>query len=78
MTKLFVTPFQTQAAEIKQYCLGECGKAEFGLLHDDQYNYSSCSQTECPYLDKEMSTPMGEVDGQALYLRKLVDLPKAS
>ena len=77
MEKMFVTVWGLQEAEIKRYCFDECGKVMFGLIMDDQYGgLSHCFESNCPFLDKEMSEPFGEVQGCAAYLRKLQDLPR--
>ena len=76
--KLFVTVWGLQEKEIKHFCFDQCKKVIFGLLMDDTFGgLSHCYEVKCPFLDKEMTEPFGEVSGHPAYLRKLVDVPAA-
>jgi hypothetical protein len=70
--KMFVTVWGLQKAEIEAHCFGSCKKVIFGLLMDEQFGaLSHCFEVNCPFVEKEMSEPFGEVDGVNAYLRKL-------
>jgi len=76
MEKIFVTVWTLQEKEIKHYCFDECGKVIFGLIMDDQLGgLSHYFEVDCPFLDKEMDEPFGEVKGCNAFLRKLKGLP---
>jgi hypothetical protein len=70
--KMFVTVWGLQKAEINAHCFGSCKKVIFGLLMDEQFGgLSHCFEVNCPFVEKEMSEPFGEVNGVNAYLRKL-------
>lgn len=70
--KMFVTIIGLQKAEIEQHCFGSCKKTIFGMIMDEEYGgLSHCFEANCPFLDKEMDEPFGEVNGTNAYLRKL-------
>jgi len=70
--KMFVTVWGLQEAEIEARCFGSCKKVIFGLLMDEQLGgLSHCFEANCPFVEKEMPEPFGEVDGTNAYLRKL-------
>ena len=70
--KMFITVWALQEKEIQHYCFGSCGKVIFGLLVDDQLGgLSHCYENVCPFVEKEMDEPFGEVRGTNAYLRKL-------
>jgi len=70
--KMFVTVWGLQKAEINAHCFGSCKKVMFGLLMDEQIGgLSHCFEVNCPFVEKEMSEPFGEVNGANAYLRKL-------
>ena len=72
MSKLFAVVLGLQRPEIEQYCFHDCGKIIVGGLDDKQLgSLLPCRQETCPFLDKEMAEPFGEVDGETVYLRKL-------
>ena len=53
-------------------CNASCKKVIFGLLMDEQLGgLSHCFEVNCPFVEKEMSEPFGEVNGTNAYLRKL-------
>lgn len=67
-----VVGIEEQREAFKQHCLGDCGKAFFAAAIDEQLGeVGICSEISCPYLDKEMDNAIGEIQGDALYLRKL-------
>ncbi len=70
--KCFVTVWGLQKAEIEHYCFTKCGKALFSIVMDEQFGgLSPCNEVNCPYLEKEMDEPFGEMQGDLVYLRKL-------
>jgi hypothetical protein len=70
--KMFVTVWELQKAEIEAHCFGSCKKVIFGLLMDEQLGgLSHCFEVNCPFNEREMSEPFGEVNGTNAYLRKL-------
>jgi hypothetical protein len=70
--KMFVTVWELQEAEIEAHCFGSCKKVIFGLLMDDEMGgLSHCFEVNCPFAEKEMPVPFGEVNGTNAYLRKL-------
>jgi hypothetical protein len=70
--KMFITVWGLQKAEIETHCFGSCKKVIFGLLMDEQLGgLSHCFEANCPFVEKEMSEPFGEVNGTNAYLRKL-------
>jgi len=70
--KMFVTVWGLQKAAIETRCFGSCKKVIFGLLMDEQLGgLSHCFEVNCPFVEKEMSEPFGEVNGTNAYLRKL-------
>jgi len=77
MDKIFVTVWELQKAEINHYCFDNCKKVIFGLIMDEQLGgLSHCYESHCPFLDREMDEPFGEVNGRNAYLRKLVEIPQ--
>lgn len=70
--KMFVTVWLMQQAEIEQHCFNSCGKVIFGLIEDEGLGaLSHCFEVNCPFVEKEMDEPFGEVNGVDAYLRKL-------
>lgn len=70
--KMFVTVWGLQKAEIEAHCFGSCKKVIFGILMDEQLGgLSHCFEANCPFVEKEMAEPFGEVNGTNVYLRKL-------
>ena len=70
--KMFITVWGLQKAEIEAHCFDSCKKVIFGLLMDKQLGgLSHCFEVNCPFVEKEMSEPFGEVNGTNAYLRKL-------
>lgn len=73
--RMFVTIWELQKSEIEVCCFGSCKKVIFGLLMDEQLGgLSHCFEVNCPFVEKEMSEPFGEVDSTNVYLRKLQPL----
>jgi len=71
--KAYATVWMAQAVEINKYCFGECGKANISLVMDEQLGgLSTCNVEKCPFLDKQIDEPVGEVEGDNVYLRKLI------
>ncbi len=70
--KCFETVWALQKAEIQYYCFDKCGKVIFGLVMDDELGgLSTCHEDNCPFVEKDMDEPFGEVKGCNAYLRKL-------
>jgi hypothetical protein len=79
MNKMFVTVWGLQKDEIMVHCFGSCGKVIVDLLMDEQLGgLSHCFEVNCPFVEKEMSEPFGDVDGIKAYLRKLTPAKQAS
>lgn len=59
---------------ISKHCFGTCGKIICGFVYDKELGELAICRTEkenCPHLDSQMDEPIGEVQGDNLYLRKL-------
>ena len=61
-----------QRKQIAMHCFGDCGRIIVGAGYDPAIGeIGICRYDDCPYLDKQMSEPIGDIDGESLYLRKL-------
>ena len=63
-----------QKAIIDKVCFGSCKKIIVGSMHlDGIVPMLFCRQpaAKCPAFDREMDEPLGDVNGEAVYLRKL-------
>ena len=79
---MYLIVINLQKPQVDSHCCGpKCGKGVFGAvtvpmgegtLHCVPCNHAA---DECPILDRQMPTPMGEVDGRPAYLRKLKATP---
>ncbi len=59
---------------IDDHCFGTCKKIIFGAVNCEGIGTLMVCRTpatECPQLDKEMDEPIGEVDGDPVFVRKL-------
>lgn len=76
--KLFGVVFPFQKAQISALCWGErCGKGQLGAIQvDEGVQAIPCREQSCPYSVKEMEDPIGEVSGESLYLRKLMEVER--
>lgn len=64
-----------QEREVTAHCFGDCGHAILGVLDDPTIGpLIPCRFEACPWLDKTLE--LGEVDGEMVVLRKLVDMAK--
>lgn len=65
----------SQKAIIDAHCFGDCGRIILGGVDggDDVGALLVCRTpaAECPHLDREMDEPMGDVQGDPIFLRKL-------
>ena len=75
MSKLYLVPLTIQefAGGI---CWGSCGLGQIGAVGIDvggglTVECIPCREDECPYLDRQTDEPVGEVQGDPAYLRKL-------
>lgn len=79
-TPIYGVVLDFQRPEIEAYCFGLCGKIIVGSMTLREYGMTMtllpCKQTECPYLHSQTDEPIGEVDGQPVILRRLVDAPQ--
>jgi hypothetical protein len=71
---LFAVVFEMQKAQIEAWCWGECGHGVCGAIDLGPCTAVPCNLEECPHLDREMTEPMGTVQGRAVYLRKLQEV----
>lgn len=74
---IYGVPFEMQRAEIGAWCWGErCGKGEAGAIvcGSDLPTLMPCAEPDCPFVDRQSDTTIGDVDGRPVYLRKLRDL----
>lgn len=73
--KLFAVVFEMQQAQISAWCWGAgCGGGLCGAIDLGQFTAVPCRTSPCPHLDREMTEPCGEVDGEPVYLRKLAEV----
>jgi hypothetical protein len=60
---------------IDKHCLGDCGEIILGAVDggDDIGSLMVCREPKekCPHFDKEIDTPIGTVDDEEIYIRKL-------
>ncbi len=65
-------PSQNEAS--KKHCFGDCGKIICAGLDLEELGSSFiCRQDKCPYMEKQLDEPIGDLDGEQIYLRKLVE-----
>ena len=69
--------FALQEKEITKYCFGECKKIVLGAIDggDGIGTLIPCKEADCPFLEKQMETSIGSsnIDGEPVYLRKLIE-----
>ena len=71
---LFAISAMMQEKQAIKYCFGECGKILVGGLDEAHLGPCyPCRQDDCPYEMKRTSVPMGEVQGEPVYVRRLID-----
>ena len=71
---LFAISAMMQEKEAKKYCFDKCGKILIGGLDDAEFGpFFPCREESCPYELKRTSVPMGEVKGEPVYVRRLID-----
>jgi hypothetical protein len=69
-----VCGIETQREIIEKHCFGDCGKIIVGAIIDKAIGELGVCRTPkeaCPRLDKEMDEPIGEVNKEPIYIRKL-------
>jgi len=59
---------------ITKHCFGDCGKIIIGGVEIEGVAFAVCRTSDCPYLDRQMDEPMGDVDGSPVYVRKLKEV----
>jgi len=72
MSAIYAISFEAQQQQISDWCWSHrCGNGNMGMSNFGGFYMITCDQAECPRLDKQMDVPMGELDGDPVYLRKL-------
>jgi hypothetical protein len=79
-SKLYLVPWTVQkfAGDI---CWGDaCGKGQCGAVSIDvgpgmTVECIPCREDDCPFAERTMDEPCGEVQGESVYLRKLREEP---
>jgi hypothetical protein len=80
MIRLYVIPVEAHdlvGVKVGAICWGECGKGLVGGIGLGRGDGSAipCAEEVCPYLDRQMSEPMGTVEWNgreyAMVLRKI-------
>ena len=69
---VFLLPDQQKI--IDDHCFGTCGKIIVGGIHCDGIGLLMVCRIpakDCPQLDKEMDEPVGDVNGDPVFIRKL-------
>jgi hypothetical protein len=74
MSKLYLVPWTIQkfAGDL---CWGSCGHGQCGAVAidvgDRAIDCIPCRESDCPHAERTMNEPIGEVQGEPAYLRKL-------
>ncbi len=70
---LWAVPFPIQEEQIGAWCWGQgCGKGHIGAVDLGPATAVVCSEPTCPFVDRQMDEPLGEVEGgRPVFLRKL-------
>lgn len=79
-SKIFaLLPTEKQIETINAWCFRKCGQIIFGGLTMDLGDEGSpvelecfaCRTVDCPVVDREIDEPVGDMDGDPVYIRKL-------
>ena len=70
--KLYAVIFELQKDQISEWCWGSCGYGICGAVDFEPFSAVPCRHSPCPHVEREMDEPMGEVNGESIYLRKLL------
>jgi len=62
-------PSQDEAS--KKHCFGDCGKIICAGLNLGFGSSFVCREDKCPHMEKQMDEPVGDLDGEEIYMRKL-------
>lgn len=73
---IYLILFPHQKAQIEAWCWGPgCGKGIVSAVDIGPSATVVCREESCPYLDRQMDEPLGDLDGEPCYLRKLKEVP---
>lgn len=73
MRKIYGVIFSLDQSAAKEWCYGKCDKVLIGIMNLDGHPIIPCQAeaSECPAFESETNEPIGEVDGDLVYIRKL-------
>lgn len=73
VSPLYGLVMMMQEKTITDICFWKCGKVLFAGADGGEGigPLFLCRSGKCAYLDKQMDEPLGDIDGDPLYLRKL-------
>ena len=75
MGKIYGLAWMIQENEIKEFCFNRCKSILFAMAEDETIGpLGLCAREDCPHLDKQLDEATGELDGDDLFIRKLIDL----
>jgi len=67
--------FELQKAQIGRWCWGSaCGKGLIGGLTLGPFTGIGCRQEKCPHSAMDEGSPMAELHGEPIVLRKLTEV----
>lgn len=69
-----VLGIESQKTIISTHCFGDCGQIILGVMDGGEFGPLLVCHTpasQCPYMDREMSEPIGDLHGTPIFLRML-------